>query len=50
MDESDFNLYLFEDSIRIMQNKNDCYNFRIYLPITDATSNSLILALYDTKT
>ncbi|CAD8195192.1 unnamed protein product [Paramecium octaurelia] len=50
MDESDFNLYLFEDSIRIMQNKNDCYNFRIFLPITDATTNSLILALYDTKT
>ncbi|CAD8066390.1 unnamed protein product [Paramecium primaurelia] len=50
IDESDFNLYLFEDTIRIMQNKNDLYNFRIYLPITDATSNSLILALYDIKT
>ena len=50
LDESDFNLYLFEDCIRIMQNRNDSYNFRIFLPIIDATPCNLIMALFDVKT
>ncbi|CAD8095795.1 unnamed protein product [Paramecium sonneborni] len=50
MDESQFNLYLFQDSIRIMQNKYDSKNFRVYLPIIDATLSGIVMALFDTKT